>query len=126
MEAKDTMLLEKCEESIIDQGGFIFFARYRGQIVGCFSLIRINNTTYELGKMAVEPKFQGMKIGHRLLQFALDLAKEKGWKKLVLYSSTKLPTALHLYKKYGFEEVVLENDLPYARSDIKMELELNN
>ncbi|NHF59216.1 GNAT family N-acetyltransferase [Flavobacteriaceae bacterium TP-CH-4] len=126
VEAKDTILLEKCEESIIDQGGFIFFARYKGQIVGCFSLIRINDTTYELGKMAVEPTFQGMKIGQRLLQFALDLAKEKGWKKLVLYSSTKLPTALHLYKKYGFKEVVLENDLPYARSDIKMELELNN
>ena len=126
VEPKDIELLENCQESIIDEGGYIFFAKNEDDIVGCFSFILLNNTTYELGKMAVDPNFQGLKIGQKLLSFAIDFAKRHHWEKIVLYSSTKLDTALHIYSKYGFSEVVLEKEVPYARSDIKMELELNN
>lgn len=126
VEPKDSELLEGCKESIIDKGGHIFFAQYDEEIVGCFSLIKINDTHFELGKMAVEPKFQGLRIGQQLIQFAIDFANENQWHKITLYSSTKLPHALYLYRKYGFTEIELEKDLPYARSDIKMELKLKN
>jgi ribosomal protein S18 acetylase RimI-like enzyme len=122
VEAKDTLLLKNCKKSIIDQGGHIYFAEYDGQIVGCFSFIRLNETTYELGKMAVDPEYQGLKIGQRLLEFAIEFAHSKKWKKIVLYSSTKLDAAMHIYRKYGFKDVALEKDVPYVRSDVKMEL----
>jgi len=125
VEPKDRELLENCEKSIIDSGGNIFFAKYEDEIVGCFSFIKIDDTVYELGKMAVDPNYQGLKIGQKMMSFAIDFAEKKNWKKLVLYSSTKLPTALYIYEKYGFKYVELEKDLPYARSDVKMELELN-
>jgi len=125
VEPKDRELLENCEKSIIDSGGNIFFAKYEDIIVGCFSFIKIDDTVYELGKMAVDPNYQGLKIGQKMMSFAIDFAKEKNWNKLVLYSSTKLPTAIYIYKKYGFTDVELEKDLPYARSDVKMELILN-
>lgn len=124
VEAKDTELLKDCKKNIIDKGGFIFFAKYEGKIVGCFSLIKLRDGVYELGKMAVGPEYQGLKIGQKLLTFAIHYAKNNNWKQIVLYSSTKLDTALHIYKKYGFQEVVLEDNLPYERSDIKMELNL--
>lgn len=124
VEDKDKELLEDCEKSIIDKGGFIFFAKIDEKIVGCFSFIPINNILFELGKMAVDPQYQGHKIGQTLMNFAIDFAKLKQWNKVVLYSSSKLPTALYIYKKYGFEHVELEKDLPYARSDVKMELKL--
>lgn len=126
VEPKDIELLENCQKSIIDEGGYIFFAKNEDNIVGCFSFIPLNNTTYELGKMAVDPNFQGLKIGQKLLTFAIDFAIRHHWDKIVLYSSTKLDTALHIYSKYGFREAVLEKEVRYARSDIKMELELNN
>ncbi|MBT8307825.1 MAG: GNAT family N-acetyltransferase [Maribacter sp.] len=125
VEPKDKELLENCKKSIIDKGGHIFFAEYNKQIVGCFSFIRLDDTTFELGKMAVDPMYQGHKIGQQLVLHALAFARKNNWEKLVLYSSTKLPTALYIYKKYGFKDVALEKELPYARSDIKMELELN-
>ena len=125
VEPKDKELLENCKKSIIDRGGHIFFSEYEGQIVGCFSFIKLDDTVYELGKMAVDPNYQGLKIGQKLMSYAVDFAKKKNWKKLVLYSSTKLPTALYIYEKYGFRHVELEKDLPYARSDVKMELEFN-
>ena len=125
VEPKDTQLLDNCEANIIDKDGFIYFAQYNNEIAGCFALLKLGNGEYELGKMAVEAKFQGLKIGQALLSFAIDLAKGNSWNKLVLYSNTKLVNAIYIYKKFGFKEVPIEKNLPYARSDIKMELLLN-
>ncbi len=124
VEPKDTFLLDHCEQAIIAPGGYIFFAAYQEHIVGCFSYIKSKNNDYELGKMAVDANYQGLKIGQHMLSFAIDFAKTKKWHKVTLYSSTKLDAALHIYKKYGFKEIPLEENLPYARSDIKMELNL--
>ena len=124
VEPKDEILLGDCENAILGIGGHIFMAEYENTIVGCFSLIPYQEKHFELGKMAVDPKYQGLKIGQQLLVFAIDFAKKNGWKAITLYSSTKLPTALHLYRKYGFKDVELEKNLPYARSDVKMRLDL--
>ena len=59
-----------------------------------------------------------------MLAFAKDYAENQNWSKIILYSSTKLNTALHIYKKYGFKQINLEDHLVYLRSDIKMELTL--
>lgn len=122
VENKDTELLNNCQENIIDKGGYIFIALLNEIPVGCFALIKKNETSYELGKMAVSEKYQGLKIGQKMLAYAIDFAKQKDCKKIELYSSTKLDTALHIYKKFGFKEIKLEEPLPYARSDVKMEL----
>jgi len=125
VEEKDRMLLENCQEHILDPGGRIFFATLQDEIVGCFALIKLKEGVFELGKMAVDPCYQGMKIGQMLLEFAIGFAREQQWKKIVLYSSSKLPAALHIYRKFGFVEVNLQKNNPYKRSDIKMELVLN-
>ena len=126
VEPKDLLLLENCQEHILDKGGHIFIALLNKQPVGCFSFIPLSPKVYELGKMAVSKNFQGEKIGQQLLSFGIAFAKKQNWKKIILYSSTKLPTALYIYRKYGFKTIALEKDLPYARSDIKMELNLMN
>ena len=124
VEPKDELLLSDCENSILGIGGYIFMAEFEEVIVGCFSFIPFGKNSYELGKMAVNPAYQGLKIGQQLLTFAIDFAQKSNWETIILYSSTKLPTALHIYRKYGFKDLILEKDLPYARSDIKMELKL--
>jgi len=125
VEPKDDVLLSDCENSILGVGGYIFMAEYKSEIVGCFSLIPYKENNYELGKMAVDPNYQGLKIGQKLLEYAIQFAKDNQWDVLTLYSSTKLPIALHIYRKYGFKHIELEKDLPYVRSDVKMELLLN-
>ena len=122
VEPKDQEILGNCEEYIIAKGGFIFFARVNDQIRGCFSLIKMEEGIYELGKMAVDEKFQGKKIGQRMMEFAINFGRQQAWKKIVLYSHTKLGPALYIYRKFGFVEIDLEKDTPYIRSNIKMEL----
>jgi len=124
VEKKDIELLNECEKNIIQKGGSIFFASYNDQIVGCFSFIKNSDSIFELGKMAVDFEYQGLKIGQELLKFAIAYGKKREWNKIILYSSTKLPHALYLYKKYGFVEIDLEENPEYLRSDIKMEFSL--
>lgn len=124
VEPHDIELLDHCEESIINKGGFIFFAKIGENVVGTFALLKIDSGIYELGKMAVDRSFRGQKIGSQLISLCIRYAEKHHWKKLVLYSSTKLSDAIHIYEKYGFIEVPLEVGNPYLRSDIKMELNL--
>jgi len=124
VEPLDKELLEHCEETIINKGGYIFFAKVNNEIAGTFSLIKSDTNIYELGKMAVSPKFQGLKIGQQLMQFCIHFSKEQQWDKLVLYSNTILENAIYIYRKYGFVELELEPNSPYKRSDIKMILTL--
>lgn len=125
VESHDADLMEKCEQTIINTGGFIFFAQYQETIVGCYSFIKIDEGIYELGKMAVAPKYQGLKIGQALMEHATAYAKTHKWQKILLYSNTKLENAIYIYRKYGFREVELEPNTPYERSNIKMELFLD-
>ncbi|WP_024772287.1 GNAT family N-acetyltransferase [Aquimarina macrocephali] len=124
VEPHDADLLEQCEHTIINQGGFIFFAKTDNTIAGTFSLIQVEEGIYELGKMAVSPKFQGQKIGQQLLEFCIEFSTTQGWEKLLLYSNRILENAIYIYSKYGFQEIPLEDQPPYQRSNIKMELVL--
>lgn len=124
VEPHDVDLLERCEETIINKEGYIFFAKVNDEIAGTFALIKLEENIYELGKMAVSPKFQGQKIGQKLMQFCIDFSKEQGWRKLTLYSNRILENAIYIYLKYGFKEINMEEHPPYQRSNIKMELYL--
>lgn len=124
VEEKDIELLENCEDNIINKGGYIFFAKIDDTIVGCVAYIKIEENVYELGKMAVDQNYQGKQIGQGLLTYAINFAKEKNWKQILLYSSVRLKNALHIYKKVGFIEIPIEPDVVYKRSSIKMELHL--
>ena len=123
VEKNDIISLSNPKEEIIDKGGFIFYAKLNNEIIGTASLLKKSATVFELGKMAVSQKAQGHKIGTLLLEHCLTFAKQKDIKTLILYSNTQLKSALHLYRKYGFSEVDLEEGL-YERADIKMEKHL--
>tara|TARA_R110002073_G_scaffold128999_1_gene274964 strand:- start:14174 stop:14638 length:465 start_codon:yes stop_codon:yes gene_type:complete len=123
VEPYDKEVLGNPQTYILDKGGYIFFAKLENQIVGTVALIN-DEECYELSKMAVSPKYQGLKIGQQLMDYCIQFSKERKWKKIKLYSSTKLGPAINLYKKVGFKEVALEKDVHYVRSDIKMILEL--
>ena len=123
VEPYDKKVLSNPKEYIINNGGYIFFVKYNEEIVGTVALI--NQTDFfELSKMAVSPKHQGLKIGQQLMDYCIDFAKQQNWESIILYSHRKLVPAINLYKKVGFLEVELEKESHYKRSDIKMKLVL--
>ena len=123
VEPYDEEVLSNPEKYIINNGGYVFFAKLNSQIVGTVALMPIGDEgLFELTKMAVSPKHRGLKIGQQLMQHCIDFAKSIGLPKLILYSNTTLENAIYIYRKYGFIELPLEPDTPYKRSDIKMVL----
>lgn len=120
IEEGDVASLSDPQKHIIDKGGHIYYAKLNGEIVGTASLLKKSETVYELGKLAVSDKAQGHGIGTILIEHCLNIAKQKQITILILYSNTTLQSAIHLFRKYGFEEVELESGV-YERANIKME-----
>lgn len=125
IEPHDLDYLDHPQEYIIDKGGFIFVAIYKGKPVGVCALCKMDDPLYdyELAKLAVSPKAQGKGIGLLLCETAIGKAKELGAKRLFLESNTLLKTAIHIYRKLGFKELS-EYHPAYERGDIQMELSI--
>ena len=121
VEPGDVEQLSDPQRYIIDKGGYIYFAKYKEEVIATFSLMKTGNNEFELAKMAVTEKYKGHGIGQILLEHCLAEAVKLNATKLSLFSNTKLQSAIHLYKKYGFIEVPLPVDVHYERADIMME-----
>jgi GNAT superfamily N-acetyltransferase len=122
VEPADLKALDHPEDYILAPGGRILLARHQGQIVGACALLKMDDRTFELAKMAVSPSVQGLGIGFRLGQAAIAQARALGARRLYLESNTKLKPALHLYHKLGFQKTVAGQPSPYERCNIQMEL----
>lgn len=117
LEAIDNQVLDNPESYILAKGGHILMAHCQGRAVATCALLKISNTVYELGKMAVTPAMQGKKIGQQLVTAAISKARESGATKLILLSHRSLVAALYLYQKMGFRQVPTTPS-EYKRADI--------
>lgn len=121
MEPHDEYLLCHPEENILNKGGKILFAEHNGRIIGTVALVLMEKGIYELAKMAVDEKFQGLGAGKLLCHAAIQEAKNMGAEKLILESNSLLKTAIYIYHKMGFLEIVMDKS-DYNRADIRMQL----
>jgi len=127
VEKDDEKILSDPRRYIIKPGGEIFFAEYEGEIVGTTALIKHDERTYEIAKMAVTEKHRGQHIGARLARAAIDKAAELGAREVFVATSVKLEAATNLYRKLGFVEI----DIPsfyiqkFKRLTIYMKLKIN-
>ncbi len=120
VEPIDAAQLDDPVKYFIEEGHLIYFARVDNEIAGTFAFIRHTDGSLEFSKMAVDEKFQGKKIGNRLMEFSIEKAKLLASPRIILYSNTILAPAIHLYRKYGFVEIPM-GQVDYQRSNIKME-----
>jgi DNA-binding MarR family transcriptional regulator/N-acetylglutamate synthase-like GNAT family acetyltransferase len=127
VEEDDDRLLRHPEEEIIGPGGAIFFARLEGKIVGTAALLKKDDETYEIAKMAVAPGAQGKQAGRRLAEAAIARAREKNARKIILLTDNRLRAAVALYRKLGFKSVASEPIVSgkYARARFGFAMKLD-
>jgi DNA-binding MarR family transcriptional regulator len=123
MEDADYKALDHPQEYILDKGGHILMALYKGEPVGTCALIKMDDEMFELAKMGVSPKAKGKGIGLLLGKATIAKAKEMDAKRVYLESNTLLKPAISLYHKLGFKKVT-GIPSPYERCNIQMMLEL--
>lgn len=125
VEDYDKEVLSNPKKYIINPGGYIFSVIENDIVIGTVALMPYSENVFELTKMAVATKQRGNKIGQQLMQYCIDFAIKNKFDALVLYSNTLLENAIYIYRKHGFIEIPVEENSPYKRSNIKMELAIN-
>ena len=61
-----------------------------------------------------------------MMEYLIDLCRQRGLHTLEPHSHTSLASAIHLYRKFGFEVIPLPEDCVYDRADIRMQLALSS
>jgi predicted GNAT family N-acyltransferase len=69
------------------------------KILACCLLTKVDNATIKLRQMAVQNNFQGKGIGASIMSFAETVARDKGYKKLMMHARD---TAIGFYEKFDF------------------------
>ena len=121
IEPIDHAVLSEPERHILEPGGAIFFAVLGDEVLGTCALMPDAPGVYELTKMAVTERRQGLGLGRRLLEAAIAEYRRRGGKQLFLESQRRLQAALKLYESAGFQmQPGVKPGSHYQRADVYM------
>ena len=70
------------------------------KILACCLLTKVDNATIKLRQMAVQNNLQGKGIGASMMSFAETVARDKGYRKLMMHARN---TAIGFYEKFDFK-----------------------
>jgi GNAT superfamily N-acetyltransferase len=70
------------------------------QILGCCLLTKTEPQTVRLRQMAVSGSLQGKGIGRQMMQFAEDVARDYGYRRITMHARN---SAIGFYEKLGYE-----------------------
>ena len=124
MEHTEEAQLADPEAHFLGAGGQIFVARHENAIVGTCAVLPHSADEFEVAKLTVSPEFRGQGIARRLVVRCVAFARDRGARRLVLLSNSKLQPALRLYESMGFEYRPVPADAQYEVADVCMVLDL--
>lgn len=70
------------------------------KMLGCCFLNRVDNDVVRLRQMAVQNNLQGKGIGASLMNFAENLARDRGYKILMMHARK---TTMHFFENHGYK-----------------------
>ncbi len=89
-------------------------------LIGCCILTPQNNHTVKLGQMVVQNNLQGKGIGESIITFAENLARDKGYKTMIMHARD---SAIGFYEKFGYAvkgDGFIEVNIPHHLMEKKL------
>ncbi len=124
IEDEDLKMMGHPQSYVLDGGGEIFTALVDSEPVGTVAMVRVDEMTFELAKMAVSPASQGLGISRLLMNACIEFARDQQAAEIFLITNDILRPAMALYEKSGFVRMPQNNDMRYARGNTEMRLSL--
>ena len=84
------------------EGSQLWVAERDGKIMGSIAIVKRGGHEAQLRWFGVSPELQGLGVGNRLLEAAMEFCREKGYTDVSLWTIDILKPARHLYGKHGF------------------------
>ena len=85
-----------------------WIAERDGARIGCVFVVKQSKHTAKLRLLLVEPRARGTGLGRRLVEECIAFAREKGYRKMVLWTHAHLAAARAIYRRTGFKRVRTE------------------
>jgi GNAT superfamily N-acetyltransferase len=102
-----------------------WLAEINDQIVGSVFLVKVSDEIAKLRMLYVEPSVRGMGLGAGLVDTCIAFARQKGYKKLTLWTNDVLIAARRIYEKAGFALVMSENHHSFGKDLVGQYWELD-
>lgn len=83
----------------------IWIGEMDGERIGSVMVVNAGNQVAQLRLLLLEPKARGKGLGKRLVNECVQFAREKGYRKIKLWTQSNLVEARQLYIKAGFQLV---------------------
>ncbi|MBA2746326.1 MAG: GNAT family N-acetyltransferase [Flavisolibacter sp.] len=91
------------QQELDNEKSNILMAAYEDdQMLGCCMLVEEEPGTVRLRQMAVMNDLQGKGIGRALMQFAENLARDTGYKRITMHARKN---AIGFYEKLGYKKI---------------------
>lgn len=125
MESEDERELGNIEP-YVEKGGQIFFALDEEEkVMACCMIAPREDGDWEIMKFAARGMYTGTGAGSACLKACIEYAKELRLPKIIIVSNRMCTHAVHLYRKFGFEEIPVDKKrFPFERADIAFEMML--
>lgn len=92
--------------------GALILALENGEAAGCIALKEMDETRCELKRLYVRPFFRRCGLGRALTEKIIALAREVGYKEMLLDTLPFLQSAQRIYRSVGFVEIEQYNNSP--------------
>ena len=102
-------------------GDRAWIAELDGRRVGSVFLVRKSKTVAQLRLLILRPEARGLGLGARLTDAALDFARERGYRKVVLWTNGQLDAARAIYQARGFRRTSRETISAYGQRRLASE-----
>jgi DNA-binding MarR family transcriptional regulator/N-acetylglutamate synthase-like GNAT family acetyltransferase len=112
--------LSKPDEEHFIEGGFLFYARYKQQIVGFAALKRLDDQSFEFANLFINPIYRNLGVEKKLIGRCICRCKENEAGELWLQTTGSIPDHLKIFEEMGFVEKAAPEQLKVQKQTKKV------